>query len=222
MNPFDYFDKIYCLNLPENGKRKEIVSKEFYKVGILERINWIAAPKPPDDFYIDLYRRNPSAEFGCSLSNITAVVQSIHDNDQHMLVFEDDVVFVDNSLEILSAVLQQLPSDWECFHLGCTPIKVEKYKDGLLRIRTAHGTYAYALTGAVLLEFFKYWTYGITHGLHKSYSPIDWILTMFFLQRKTRYCIAPPIVYPNDSIASTISKKTYLLTKHMEIWKKHT
>lgn len=221
-NPFDFFDVIYCINLPDNTIRKQRMERVFEMVGILDRIQWIWAPPPPPDFQSNMYKRNPSAEFGVSLSQITAVVQSIHDQKRNMLVFEDDVEFSDDALERLQVALQELPDDWSCFHLGCTPTLVQPVSRNILRARVSDGLYAYALNGNRMLDFFKYWTYGITHGLHSNkYSPVDSIMTMFLRQETTRYCISPPIVVPSETIPSTITKQQYSLKAHDAIWDTH-
>ena len=41
-NPFDYFDKIYCINL-DSRYRWELAQKEFKKVGILGRVERFSA-----------------------------------------------------------------------------------------------------------------------------------------------------------------------------------
>ena len=41
-NPFDYFDKIFCINL-DFPDRWEQVQKEFDKVGILDRVERFSA-----------------------------------------------------------------------------------------------------------------------------------------------------------------------------------
>lgn len=221
MNPFDFFDVIYCINLPRSMDRKEHMSRQFESVGILDRVQWIYAPPPPPNFKIDLYKRNPAREFGVSLSQITAVVQSMNDNRSNMLVFEDDVEFVDGACDKLQLALNELPENWSCFHLGCTPNIYDKVSKNLLRLRVADGMYAYALNGHRMMDFFKYWTYGITHGLHsKQYSPIDSIMTMFLRAEKTRYCTYPYIVQPTEEIPSTISGAKYKQTKHHSIWEK--
>ena len=42
-NPFDYFDKIFCINLDSRPDRWEQVQKEFDKVGILDRVERFSA-----------------------------------------------------------------------------------------------------------------------------------------------------------------------------------
>ena len=42
-NPFDYFDKIFCINLDSRPDRWESVQKEFDKVGILDRVERFSA-----------------------------------------------------------------------------------------------------------------------------------------------------------------------------------
>ncbi len=42
-NPFDYFDKIFCINLDSRPDRWKQVQKEFDKVGILDRVERFSA-----------------------------------------------------------------------------------------------------------------------------------------------------------------------------------
>jgi len=220
-NPFDFFGKIYCINMPEDTERKKQVSKEFEKANIINRIEWISAAKPPKDFHIDLYRRNPAAEFGCSLSHITAIVNAINDKHDNILILEDDITFVNNFSNILTNSLDELPNDWTGLYLGCTPVNKKKISKTLIKINgwNTWGTYAYALNGKHLLKYFNHWAKSITHPVAGNlYSPIDAILSSFMDSNSGGYATIPPIVKPKIGIVSSVDNSKYNSAGHDKHW----
>lgn len=203
-NPFDFFDAIFCVSLPEDTVRRQHATEQFERVGIADRVRWISAPRPPPEFKSALYRRNPPGEFGCSLSHATVVVQAIHDRFTNVLVFEDDVFFHKDAIPRLRGALTELPVDWKGLFLGCIVVASSPHSKHLVKADSVSCTHAYALNGHTLLDFFKYWTYGITHGIAAGgrFSPVDVILTTF-LSTDT-YIIVPPIASQKQKLGSVI------------------
>lgn len=210
-NPFDFFDKICCINLPDSKERKRTVSQQFEKVDILDRVEWIYAPPPPDDFKIDLYRRHPAREFGCMLSHLTAIVRASHEQCDNVLIFEDDITFTGDALATLSETISVLPDDWVGFYLGANviPSRVTLISKRLFKFQFngIDGGYAYAFNCKYFLEFFTHWTHGITHGLTPNgHSPMDVVLP-HFVGKHGGYVIRPNIVNAAiGDVGSTISK----------------
>ncbi len=204
-SPFDFFDMVCCINLPQHVSRKANASQEFERMGISDRVIWLHAPPPPPSFKIDLHRRNPATEFGCSLSHLTTIVQAIDAGAANILIFEDDLMFLPGAASQLSLGLRELPTDWAGLYLGCNLKLDVPYSSNLRCVKDADGLYAYAVNGAYLFDLFKYWTYGITHGLvlDERFSPVDSIFASFFIKHGA-YAICPPIVIPNKTIPSVI------------------
>lgn len=60
----------------------------------------------------------PLGAVGCSLSHRSLYEQIAANGWRHVVVFEDDVVPVENALVHLPDALRQLPDDWELCYLG--------------------------------------------------------------------------------------------------------
>ncbi len=107
-NPFDFFDAIYCINLDRESQRWSQVTKRFKALGILHRIQRFSAVETPENHHI-----------GCALSHRTIIQQAAQRGLQHVLVLEDDVLFHQETLEILTASLKELKGEaWDILYLG--------------------------------------------------------------------------------------------------------
>ena len=110
MNCWDFFDKIYCISLEHRRDRRGHAEREFGKVGLQDRVEFIAAEHRPRD-----------SERGIYTSHIRCMRMGIQSGAQRIMIFEDDVVFdrFDPSRFIRSVdYLRGLPQ-WEAFFLGC-------------------------------------------------------------------------------------------------------
>ncbi|HJN93287.1 MAG TPA: glycosyltransferase family 25 protein, partial [Dehalococcoidia bacterium] len=107
-NPFDFFDAIYCMNLDTEEDRWQLMRERFSKLGILHRVRRFGAVATPWNHHI-----------GCALSHRAIVAQAQAQRLRNVLVFEDDAVFLDETLQHLGANLRELETiDWDVFHLG--------------------------------------------------------------------------------------------------------
>lgn len=152
-NPFDFFDEIYCVSLPESKDRWHNVMQQFHKVGISSRVQRISARKPnPLAFnnYLDNSfnpgKKYPTASMvGCSLSHLKALMR-VSSTSNNVLIFEDDIVFADDASEQLRTAILELPTTWCVFYLGGIPAeKTNQHSNSLISVRQFWGSYAYAL-----------------------------------------------------------------------------
>jgi GR25 family glycosyltransferase involved in LPS biosynthesis len=148
-NPFDFFDKIYCINLPESKDRKSDMIKEFEKVGI-NNVGWIHAPRPPKNFKSSLYQRNAAGEFGCSLSGCKAIIHAAASGAKNVLVFDDDIKFISDAHNVLQKGLDQLKDlEWSVLYLGGNLLtRTKRTTSNLVKVSNRFdGSYAYAING---------------------------------------------------------------------------
>ena len=79
---WDYFDRIYCISLEECRERRQSAAAEFSKVGLAGRVEFV------------LVKRHPSnVEQGMYESHTTCMRKGLEAGAQHILIFEDDIVF---------------------------------------------------------------------------------------------------------------------------------
>ena len=119
MNPFTFFEKIYCINLDERLDRWEKCLDIFeqYEINSYERISGIKLIE--EDFpYLDQKSRS---QLGCALS-FYRIIKNAYDNQfSSILIFEDDFYFIhskEKTKEVLSNSIGNLPEEWDVFYLG--------------------------------------------------------------------------------------------------------
>ena len=132
MNPFDNFENIYCINLDRRTDRWEQVQKEFDSVGILDRVNRFSAIESPD------------GRIGLIKSFLELFKMAKDKNMKNILIFEDDVKFINNPLENLQLAIDQTKDmKWDMFYLGAnTHEKLIKLKPNVCLLRNAFAAHA--------------------------------------------------------------------------------
>ena len=116
-NPFDFFDKIYCINLDSRKDRWEKCKEKFALLGIedrVERFSGITLSHLPD--------LNPKirGRAGCVLSHASILRKAMELQLGNYLVLEDDFDLCYDSnecLKSLSSSQKELPNDWHIFYL---------------------------------------------------------------------------------------------------------
>lgn len=107
-DPFDFFDRIYCINLDRRTDRWAQVSAELQRVGLAQRVERVAAFDDAD------------GAIGCRDSHVECVRRALQCGAEVMLILEDDVRFVDEPRAALRRALDELASvgHWDALYLG--------------------------------------------------------------------------------------------------------
>ena len=116
---FDYFDKVYCISLPGQGRRDRM-RERFAGVGITN-YEFVYAQEPVEGLKMSNLRRNHRGELGANLSHALAVFKSLMDGAQSPLFFEDDVVFTQGAEYFLARAMEELPPSWSMLYMGGHP-----------------------------------------------------------------------------------------------------
>jgi len=107
-NPFFYFDAIYCINLDSALDRWQAMQERFRRLGIADRVRRFSAVETPESHHI-----------GCSLSHRRIIERAQKQGLQNVLVFEDDALFMEETLQQLARSIEELKTQpWKIFHLG--------------------------------------------------------------------------------------------------------
>ena len=122
-NPFDYFDRIFCINLDSRPDRWELAQSEFDKVGILDRVERVTALTIAEMPYDPRPVKNRDAsdllgQFACASSHNKCTKLAMQYNAKNYLVFEDDFYFKNFDKDYLNTCINELPSDWRLFSFG--------------------------------------------------------------------------------------------------------
>lgn len=189
-NSFDFFDKIYCIHLPERKDRLVKMSKEFEKINVTEKVEYMSAEKPHKELQMSNLQRGPAGELGCSLSHIKAIINGLNNGCENILIVEDDTKFLKNCNENLEKSLQSLPVDWGVFYLTAIPrLWPTKVSDNLMKIERVDLASAYAISKKNLMPFFNFWLDNI--GKPHPSAAYDIILSNFLSDNS--YCAYPVI-----------------------------
>jgi hypothetical protein len=177
LSHFDYFDKVYCIHLP-NRERRQHIDREFERVGIKD-VTYIHADPPPKDFTVPNMRRNPRAEFGAGLSHIAAIGQAMADHAWRPLFVEDDVVF--------SGDMPHLDRIFDVLYLGGHPREPARMAgERLAKVGKFSCAEAYSIRGRLLPKLLLHWCNRIT----RPDAMWDLILGEFAAKHDA-YCIYP-------------------------------
>jgi GR25 family glycosyltransferase involved in LPS biosynthesis len=172
-NPFDFFDKIFYINLDSRTDRNKLMEEQFIKFNInAERFSAVNLTKEQND---DLVKRGcnfydgPRPEYApriksCTISHLNILLRAKMMGYRNVLILEDDALFDDNILEELGKCVDELKNkEWDMFYLGCNPLEYYKETENLGRVLSATTTHAYAINKRMYehilnnAEFFKYY-----------------------------------------------------------------
>ncbi len=107
-NPFDFFDRIVCINLDSRPDRWALACEEFDNVGIRHRVQRLPAITGNNDNKKNLI-----------LSVLTAIRDAEESGLDNLLIFEDDVIFKNYDPGFLQCSIDTLRKvDWNLFYLG--------------------------------------------------------------------------------------------------------
>ena len=137
---WSFFDKVYCISLVNREDRRIEARAQFARVGLEDRVEFLLVEK---------HAENP--EQGIYQSHLCCMQRGLESGAEHILIFEDDVVFLRYSASRLAELVQCMQShvQWDAFFLGCMVRNCWKLP-GLpaARIRYRSLTHAYAVTRA--------------------------------------------------------------------------
>lgn len=179
-NPFDYFEKIFLINLDKRTDRWESAQKELDKVGILDRTKRFSAIED-----------TTNGAIGCAGSHITIIKTAKLGGWKTVLILEDDVCFLDNTLEVLDKVVKDLKryDYWEMLYLGLNPLrKMSSISPNLLKVNGAYTTHAYAVSS----RFYE-------TILAKPVVPIDVHYSRLHVRHKNIFAVNPMIASQSNS-----------------------
>lgn len=138
INWSNYFNQIYCIHFLPNKDRKSHIDAQFKRVGIsdsgilkyhytfpnkLERTILNTIPLAHQESY-----STPRGILELSLSSAFYAIwqESLWLGYQHVLIVEDDAVFVDTGS--IQTALDHLPYDWDYIHFDNILCKRENYR----------------------------------------------------------------------------------------------
>jgi GR25 family glycosyltransferase involved in LPS biosynthesis len=197
-NPFDFFERIYCINLSHRTDKWEESLKEFEKVGIQNKVVRFEGIKFDRNLYGYMYARG-----GCFASHREIINICKQENVSNVLVLEDDIYFRNDPVKNLDLSLKELKEhDWDIYYLGMN-VTTEVYSEPLIRIsenllkvKSALTTHAIAYNNLCYDDILNNIPAGdnIINWLYQNESMDGWFMR-YFLNTKNVFC-------PNEFLAT--------------------
>ena len=161
-NIYNFFEKIYCINLKDRPDRWDKCRKIFQEYGInsYERIDGVKIIEKEYP-YLDQKSRS---QLGCSLS-FYRIIKNAYDNKfKNILIFEDDFLFVNSkekTEELLSSSIRNLPEEWDVLYLGANIMydycvnPIIYFKEHILKINSAYCMHSVAFSAKGISAFIE-------------------------------------------------------------------
>lgn len=138
----DYFDKIVCINLDIRKDRWRECRRLFNRHNLnVERLPAIYGKM------LNIYERPEQGAWypgyvGCGLSHLFAMKYAKQLNLKNILIFEDDIEFIEDINEVFHEIKGEIPNDWNMIYFGgshhCVPQKISKHIYKTINLLTAH------------------------------------------------------------------------------------
>jgi len=150
-NPFNFFDKIFCINLDDRKDRWKECCEIFDKYKMTHKVERFSALK---FIHQDPRLIKAMGQVGCSMSHFEVINRAKQENLNNFLVLEDDFCFEFEPKELhsnLNSSLSELPNNWDMFYLGgnldasYNVYPIEKYSANLFKLNACHTTHAFAV-----------------------------------------------------------------------------
>lgn len=207
-NPFDLFERIYCINLKERTDKWEQSLLEFDKLGIKDKVIKFDAIRFVGELPAQ-YRWFNLRACGCTASHRQIIKICHAENVKNVLVLEDDVEFHNDPIKNLKLSLEELKNhEWDIYYLGMSPTNekhekpLERVSENLLKVNSALTTHAIAYNNSA----YKILLDTVPEGLNiiewqiknESY---DGFLMRNFLSKNKAFCSNEYLATQRDSFS---------------------
>jgi GR25 family glycosyltransferase involved in LPS biosynthesis len=201
-----YFDHIYVINLDKCVERMEQTHLELSKHGILYE-RWSAINGY--EIEIEDFKGEETSAWNNrsgALSKTTQLIieDAIDKKYKNILIFEDDIKFIDNMENILENSMSAIPQKWDLFLFNITneydSIKVSKY---LENIKNAWCCQAYAINSNIFETYHD--------ELKKRDRPIDAVT--IDIQKNGNGFASIPFIVSHPTNFSTLRNRVFNHTK---------
>ena len=134
---WDFFDRLYCVSLREREDRRQSAIKEFSKMGLADRVEFVLGERHPSNM-----------EEGVYDSHMLCLRKGLEAGAKNIVVFEDDVEFDrfdPERLRSCTEFLKQHP-EWKVLLLGALIRSSSKTTEPCVqKVRYQSLTHAYVL-----------------------------------------------------------------------------
>lgn len=128
-SPYDFFDRIVCINMKHRKDRYDGVNRVFAQIGIKNKVQFLHAEKALQ-----------GGMYGCFKSHINVIQDAYNSGISRLLVFEDDVYPTTSySTYMINLGVEFMQSHvWDIFYYGYFPINESYDNIFLAKAETPH------------------------------------------------------------------------------------
>lgn len=184
------FPYMAYINLDSRKDRLRDVKREFIGAGLSpERVSGTLLKSTNNNMV--------NGMIGCTLSHIKILLEAKRRN-KNVFIFEDDVKFINNYVEIINNACDQLKDrDWTLFYLGANILKpFNQVSDNLAKLNHAQSTVAYGVNKDkidMVLTMLLLNQVGDHQG-SKTIRPIDTIYADIIIPSTNSFITCPEMV----------------------------
>lgn len=164
-----FFDKVFLINLPSRRDRYATSTQELTKLSIPhEVVPGIAQSDGREGLYLTMR---------------TIFQKALTVGMRRILVFEDDVHFLQDPGPTMERSLRQLPSDWDLLYLGCNLAQrpTSFFSPNLITVTRALSTHAVGYSSNCMATMLTY----------PKVLPVDLALVSLIQNRRRSFCVCP-------------------------------
>lgn len=189
----DFYDLIVYINLDSRFDRKILVEQEFQKLNINPiRISGIV-PQIDNPHYRGI--------LGCTLSHKKCLQMALEQNS-NILIFEDDVKFLDNAIETIELALEEVSTmEWDMLYFGANvcwnesqDVPLKQVTNHLARLTWAQATHAYSVN--------KNFVSKLLHYIPNQIYPLDLVYTQTAVQNDRCYITVPMVAVQQEGFST--------------------
>jgi hypothetical protein len=179
-DPWDVFDRIYCISLSERADRQREARAQFDRVGLSHRVEFLLVSKHPAD-----------PEEGIFTSHRECLRRGLDAGAETILVFEDDILFDRFSGEALrnAAAFMAAEPGWDILFMGCLVKGIQKTPyPSVVKIRYRCSAHAYAVRRRLAEVLAK-----------RHWEGMAWDDLLREASAGRAYALSPAIAFQSDS-----------------------
>lgn len=188
----NYFDKIFYINLDKRTDRNDECQSELSKYNIqAERVSAVDASTLHSSQFPPKKINFRTGAYGLLLTNLEIFKRAKTEGYKSIVIFEDDILFINRFDEYFEVIYQQVPDDWQMLYLGANhvipPIMVTDNVGKCIKTFTTHAMVFKESVYDVVIE-----------GISKLDGPIDIKYSEVFF-KVNAYSFCPSIVFQRPS-----------------------
>lgn len=201
--PWDFFDDVFCINLKKRNDRREQATAEFHKVGLEKRAVFIYGEDNKKDGRIGLQT---------TLHKIFSY--AIESKLDRILIFEDDVQFINDPVHKLKLALNDLKyafnNKFDLLYFGATRTQpCMKVTNNLMLLHGGLSAHAVCYNHTVFKDYAKHLKRVINQGcIETDYDISDVFLAAEIQTRGKSYMIYPVIATQRPGYSDIEKRET--------------